>query len=345
MSTMIRPTPPALVENGHIHCGFFTEPFRKVNLMDARNLGGPLARPVRWLRLKEWNGFGITHPELFGGIIIQNAKYAASGTVYLYDRSRKRQFDWLVIDSPIHATLPESLWKSQSLCGGGTRRMRFTHDLGAFRHHIHVAIAKSGKNPDLLVDLTLHQDWRRTEPLVVSLPIAPDHHTYTHKSPLHLEGIILIGNVEYRFDPRRDLANLDEQKTFYPYRSAWKWGGFTAWSTEGREIMANFVNQMTPHDEQGEDAMWVDGRLMLLPQPSFTPLPAPGAFRLEDRSGRVRLTFTPDGAKAEKRNFGLISMDYQQAYGRYEGELIDDQGTRHRIADAYGPLEQMRARF
>jgi hypothetical protein len=345
MDVIIHQTPDALVHDGRIETGFFDTPFRKVNLLEAHNFGGPLARPLRWLRLKEWVGFGLCHPRLFGGILVQDAKLAASGTVYLYDRHRRRLYEWLILDIPGRVQLPETLWKGQTRCGFGRRELRFDHDLQHSRHGVRVRIPASRGMPALAVDLTLHQDLSTVDPLVVSLPIPPDHHTYTHKSPLHLEGTIRIGGQEYVFEPNRDLGNLDEQKTFYPYRSCWHWGCFVARSVQGTEVMLNFVDQMTPKDQPGEDAMWVDGKLMLLRRPDIYPSERPGEFRIEDPDGRIQLRFLREGAKVERRNYGPLSIDYEQAFGRYDGIVHDDRGRTHRIQGAFGAFERMKARF
>ncbi len=345
ISKRIQDTPAALVEAGQVHSGFFKTPFRRCNLLDAPCLGGAAGRPLRWLRLKEWNGFGICHPKLYGAAIMQNAKYAASGSVYLYERETHRLFEWTIIDLPTRLTLPPTLWRGESRCGRGNRTMHFEHHLDYGWHRVRVDIAESSRAPALLMDLVLHQDWRAIDPLVASLPIPPTHHTYTHKSPLHLEGRVHIGGRYYEYDPSRDRGALDEQKTFYPYRSHWWWGSFTGWSKQGREIAVNLVNQMTPAGEPGEDALWVDGRLTLIPQPRFTALSSPGAFRVEDETGQVRLRFKADGAKKEQRAYGPIAMDYRQYFGHYSGEVSGDDGRAHEIAEVYGVLEQMNARF
>ena len=142
----------------------------------------------------------------------------------------------------------------------------------------------------------------------------------------------------HRFDPARDLGNLDEQKTFYPYRSSWKWGCFITRTDQGHEVMLNFVDQMTPKGEPGEDALWVDGKLSLLDQPEIIPLGEDGACCIEDEQGRMKLRFSPEGSKKEKRNFFLVAMDYEQFFGNYEGELIDAEGRVHRIRHAFGAL-------
>lgn len=343
MNNPILETPEALVERGRIHSGFFKLPFRKVNMLSADRLGGVLGRPFRWWRLKEWVGFGISHPELFGGILVQDAKLTASGTAYFYDRRERRMNEWLVVEPSVLCRIPESLWQGETRCGHGRSRVWFDHDLTRGRHEIHASFPQSGGKPPMRVDLVAHQDLARVEPLVVSLPIEPDHHTYTHKAPLRLEGTIRIGAREFHFDPDRDLANLDEQKTFYPYKSDWRWGCFGT-RTQGREVMVNFVNQMTPLDMQGEDALWVDGRLSLLARPEIVQV-RPGEFRIEDPEGRLKLRFQSHGAKVEKLNLGPVTMDYEQAYGPYSGEVVTDSGERLLIDGAFGALERMDARF
>lgn len=343
MSDMLAPildTPAALVENGVIHTGFFKRPFSRVNLLDAPLLGSRLRRRFR---LKEWNGFGVTHPRLFGGIIIQNAKYAAAGAVYLYDRALHRKYEWLLADLPYRVRLPETLWSGDSVCARGGDAMRFRHRLSEGRHEISAGFAARNGVPALAIDLVAHQDLGCVDPLVVSLPIGTSHHTYTHKSPLRLAGRVRIGSTSFDFEPSRDIGNLDEQKTFYPYHSRWWWGCFGVYTAEGRQVMLNFVDQMTPRDQPGEDALWIDGKLEILARPEIVPDGA--RYRIEDSGGRLRLVFTPAGAKAEKRNFIAAAMDYAQMYGTYDGTLVDGSGRTHQIVGAFGALERMAARF
>ncbi len=343
----IRDTPAALVENGHPHTGFFKQPFRRVNLLDAGLPEGLGWDALRRLRLKEWVGFGFDHPQIYGAMLIQHSGYAASGTIYLYEKESGCFLERLIVDLPWNVTLPETLWGGESRCGNGRRSLRFEHDLEHFRHRVLANVAGSAGKPPLRADLILHQDWRFVDPLVVSLPIAPSHHTYTHKSPFRLEGEIFVGEERYVFDPTRDFGNLDEQKTFYPYRSSWKWGCFAARSVEGRDVAVNFVHQMTPAGKQGEDAMWLDGKLTLLPQPSIHAEAGFGTSPVDigGADERLRLRFTPSGSKKERLNFGVIFMDYEQFFGRYDGEVVDADGHTHAIEGAFGALERMQARF
>lgn len=345
MNAALLPTPDALVENGRLHTGFFTTPFRRVNLLEAPLFGGVAALPLRWLRLKEWVGFGINHPRLFGGILVQDAKLACSATVYLYDKETRVMNEWLVLDLPGRVHLPETLWDSSTHCGFPGWFVHFQHCLERGFHTISARCPATRTAPALSVEMTLFQDMTTYEPLVVSLPMVPRHHTYTHKSPVRLKGSIRIGQQTYFFEPARDVGNLDEQKSFYPYSTRWWWGCALGNSDAGSEVVVNFVNQLTPKHQQGEDAVWVDGRLSLLPRPRIEPLERPGDVHIHDDSDRLNLRFVQEGAKKEKRWYGPISMDYQQAFGRFSGHVVDSAGARHQLDSSYGALEHMDARF
>ncbi len=65
---------------------------RQYGRLDARPLVvNPLdeysgrIRRLRSLRLKEWIGFTLVHPELYSSLIIQDAHYLASSEIYAYD--------------------------------------------------------------------------------------------------------------------------------------------------------------------------------------------------------------------------------------------------------------------
>lgn len=178
----VREPPAALVEDGRIHEGFFRRPARRVDMLSAARPRVPGGRLGRRLRLKEWVGFGMSHPDLYGGILVQHAGYAASGAVYVYDRVARRHYEWAIVDLPTRVHLPESLWHDRTVCGRGRRRIWFEHDLDHGRHRLDVEIDGERGMPLLRVDLRLRQDLERVDPLVVSLPIAPEHHTYTHTS-------------------------------------------------------------------------------------------------------------------------------------------------------------------
>ncbi|HOV60457.1 MAG TPA: DUF2804 domain-containing protein [Candidatus Hydrogenedentes bacterium] len=346
----ILPTPPRLVENGQPHCGFFKTPFRIANILDTARPGtlfpGTLGRWFRLLRLKSWIGFGLGHPEIYGAILIQNAHYLAGCGAYFYNLSSRSKYDWSILAPPWKVAMPETLWNGRLECADRKSRVIFEHRLDEGWHRVTASFLARGETPSLEMDLILHQPLNEIDPLVFSMPIPPAHHTYTHKSPIRLEGIVRVGNTEYTYDPKRDLGNLDEQQTYYPYLTRWRWASFSSRLASGQELMINLVNQMTPPDEPGEDALWVDGRIRLLRPARIEPGDRPGNYRIQSPDGTISLGFTAEGARHERHQLLWAAMDYYQYFGRFSGHVTDpENGQVYTITDVYGPLEDMRARF
>jgi hypothetical protein len=50
-----------------------------------------LEQRLRRLRLKEWIGFTLIHPELYSSLVMQDAHYLASSEIYTFDRRRRGQ--------------------------------------------------------------------------------------------------------------------------------------------------------------------------------------------------------------------------------------------------------------
>ncbi|MCL2420152.1 MAG: DUF2804 domain-containing protein, partial [Conexibacteraceae bacterium] len=82
--------------------------------------------------------------------------------------------------------------------------------------------AANDKAPAIRADLTLHAD-RASAPLSVSSRL-PGGKLYTHKALFPVSGTYSVGGANVEFDPARDLAVIDEHKSFFPYRTDWLWG-------------------------------------------------------------------------------------------------------------------------
>ncbi len=341
-------TTDPLVTDGIMRLGVFSKPFRSMNLLDALILGGRSMRWFRRLRLKEWVGFGIVHPDLYCSMIIQDAKYLASSAFYAYNRHTGEFIEHSAVIWDRSVKISSNPWNDHCRLNKRGYFMEFYNHLDAGRHHIRLDISGSSYKPAIRADLTLHQDISSIQPLVVSLPLEPNHYMYTHKAPLEVEGNLCIGDNQVKFDSSRDLANLDEQKAYYPYHARWQWATFTARDEQNRVIALNIANQMFKDQSNcNENAIWIDGQLSLLSsaQFDFDPSKPEKTWSIKEKSGNVELFFTPDGGKFEKRNLGIARIDYYQMFGCFQGFLVDNDGNKHLVRDYYGVAENMDTYF
>ncbi len=339
MSGVRVPAPDRLVEGGRLRAGYYSSPARDPSLADA---GSPVTRWARQFRLKEWVAFGITHPDWYVSMIVQDAKYLASSALYAFDRRSGKLHEYSRASFDRSVEIPRSLWKGRCRLEGKGYLMEFDHALERGEHRLRLALEGRGGAPSIEGEIALSQDLSRVEPLVVLAPVGARHFMYTHKAPMPASGELRIGGERAGFEPARDLGNLDEHKALYPYHTRWRWLTFVAFDARGGILGANLAEHMTAPGF-GENCAWFDGRLSRLGEPSFRfdradPM-KPWTITTVD--GRASLRFVPEGRKDERKEFGVARIRYYQLCGRFEGWLADESGARRDVPGCYGVCEMM----
>jgi hypothetical protein len=226
--------------------------------------------------------------------------------------------------------------------------VRIENRLGDGEHRIRLDIEASGNRPAVIGDLVLHEDVAVRQPLVVVLPVEPQRPMYTHKSVCPVSGTVTVGDLRHELDPARDLALLDVQKTYYPYRTFWRWATFAGRDAFGRLLAINLVHNVIEDDERfNENALWVDGILHPLSAARFAfdrnDLSRP--WRLRTTDGRVDLVFTPVGRREGRVNAGVVMSDYKECFGRFDGTVTDAEGNTYPVDGLRGVAEDHEARF
>ncbi len=343
-------TPERMVgRDGMIRFGTFRRPFEDPNILDAPLAPwGPVPAALRRLRLKEWQHYGIITPEKYFGMVIFDAKFMGVSFVYCYDRGKKILFEHSRQGGGKSAKVAGQLYDDRCEFRQRGYLLRFENRLERGHHLISLDISSRKGIPAMRGEFRLEEDLDRMEPLVQVSPIKPWRPLYTHKAALPASGWAEVGGERVELDPSRDIALMDEQKTYYPYFSFWEWSTGAARDERGRIIAFNLCRNMIKGDEwANENCLWVDGRISLLSAARFTfdkgEVMRPWRMRTTD--GRVELAFRPQGERAQRINLGLVRSDFHQPFGLYEGCLTDDGGMRHALRDAFGLAEYHLTRY
>ena len=141
---------------------------------------------------------------------------------------------------------------------------------------------------------------------------------------------------------------LDEQKTYYPYSSFWKWSTAAGYNEYGELLAFNLCQNMITDDEDyNENCMWVDGKIYCLKAARFKfdkkNLMRPWEMKTTD--GYMDLLFTPSGERAEKISVGLIESDFHQPFGMYNGRFKDENNRIYPITNFFGLAEHHVTRY
>jgi Protein of unknown function (DUF2804) len=349
--------PAALVEDGVRHYGRFAARPVKVNPLEE--FSSP-ARALRQVRLKEWIGFTLIHPDLYCSLIMQDAHYLASSEIYAYDRRAGRLCQHQANARGGTLALPADLSGSHCVfrrpgyelqydfaAGDGQPERAHTSQAGrreARRHIVRIDIAATGSAPTLQGELTLDAD-RASAPLSVSSRL-PGGRMYTHKAIFPAEGTLQVGDEKVTFDGKRDIAILDEHKSLFPYQTSWLWGTFALHVPEGRGgglAGANFCSRQSSPGAEEESCIWTPAGCEPLSEVTFEPQSSEelAPWRVRSADGRLDVLFEPEGRKHVQHQLGIFAVDYFQLFGNYRGTL-----NGHLAVDAvHGVCESMRARL
>ena len=162
---------------------------------------------------------------------------------------------------------------------------------------------------------------------------------YSHKGVFPVEGELEFGGETHGFSPDDSYALPDIHKGYYPYVMKWHWATAGGRNDAGQLIGFNLTNnQVRDQEAYNENALWVDGKLHLLPPVTFTRTEG-GPWQVVDEHGRVNVQFFPEVSRDIDANLLLLRSKYHGPYGRFEGTIADTQGNAVDISSCYGMAE------
>jgi hypothetical protein len=340
MRTLIEP-PAALVEGGQVRFGSYSGPIPDTNLIDAQPWALPLPRPLRALRLKEWQAVQFGNHRYFVIVALFNAKVLALAQVKIYDRElrRKHLFERKLPGWAL--TAPRTLLDSQMQWQSGATRIRFRNRLAEDRITIELDIPASAGMPALAGTVTA--DARGCEPEVVCIPFTAKRGMYSHKGCLALRGELQLGDQTLRFTDTDSFALMDDHKGYYGHVMRWDWltgGGF---DRLGRRIAFNLTrNASIDPARYNENCLWIDGRVHLLPPVTFVRRSdcTPEVWEVRDEAGEVEVEFVVELDGRVRVNALVVESRYRGPFGAVRGSIRGPAGERVELAGLFGMGEE-----
>lgn len=325
---MILPVAPAnLVDDKRQHLGRFSTPLQRANLIDAAYLHLP--RPLKRLRLKEWQAVQLGSPELFVCLALFDAKLMSLMQAKIYDKQRgvKKVVEWKL--RPGAFALADQLLDSTNRYADKRGSLMFRNELAAGRITIEIELAEIDGT------VTLHTD--RGASHVASLPFAGEVGLYSHKGMFPIDGELRAGDRTFALRPTDSLGLLDDHKGFYPYVMRWDWVT-SARFVDGEACGFNLTrNQCRDPARYNENCAWRGDRLGTLPAVEVTRehvRTSNERWRIVDRDGRVNVTFHPSVPGDVSVNAVIVHSKYRGPFGTFEGRL-EPEGLAPFVIDGW----------
>ena len=345
----IKITPERIVEkDGLIHFGSFRMPFQNANILDAKLYSLPVPGFWKNFRLKEWQHFGIVTPTHYFGMVIFDAKMGGFSFFYVYDRLNNSRFEHERQTYGKSFNVAKQPYNDVCRFEAKGYRLCFENKLSQGFHQISIDIESDGERPAVKGDITIHEDLNVYEPLVQVSPITQKRPFYTHKAAVPASGSIMTGSQKIVLDRNECVALIDEQKTYYPYFSFWKWATAAGYTNDGKLLAFNLCQNMIGDDEDyNENCFWMDGKIHYLKAARFDFGDVMQPWKMKTTDGKLVLSFIPQGERAQKTNIagGLILSDFHQPFGLYNGRFTENESGSHPIQDFFGLAEHHVTRY
>jgi hypothetical protein len=312
------------VEAGEVRYGTFSGPIADVNLIDACPWPLPVPRPLRALRLKEWQAFQFGNRTHFGVVALFNAKLVALAQVKLYDRRQRRLVSFERKLPGWAFDVPRNLLHSACEWSDSGALVRFENRLADGRLEVVMDIAETSAHPAIRGRLVA--DARGSEPQVVSIPFARGHGMYSHKAHLPVTGELWVASERVAFSQHDSVLCVDDHKGFYPYVMRWDWLVGAGFDEHGVRIGLNLTRNESRDPEQfNENCLWIDGKRHLLPSVGFTR--DDRCWRIRDQAGEVNVEFDVEASSQVEFDAWVIESRYRGPFGQLRGHVTGPSGA------------------
>jgi hypothetical protein len=270
-------------------------------------------------RAKRWEYWAIAAPTHVLAVTVSDLDYAALYAVYFLDPAGRET----VVSKLVPLGRVELPWT----CGGGPVRVRVKG--------LSIDLLPELSGTRLLVECdAIRADVRIQRPagheaLGVVVPWGRTRFQYTVKeNTLPARGTVTVRGQALDFGDDA-WATLDHGRGKWPYRITWNWGAGSG-VVDGRTVGVQVGGAWTDGTGSTENALCVDGRLHYIGEDlawvyDRTDWLRPWRIRTPS-SDRVDLTFTPLHVRTDRMNLGLLANDTHQAFGVWEGWMVDDAG-------------------
>lgn len=301
--------------------------------------GGPL-------RLKEWDYYLVTNGKFALALTIADNSYMGLDSISLLDFEE----DWQETKSPMSVMprgktgLPTTSGDGVTANAGKDYAIMFITEKGKRTLIAHMDNYKDGKTLDAKVVLTDEPE----DSIVICTPFEkPGHFYYNQKiNCLRADGVVTLGEKEYRFSPHDSFAVLDWGRGVWTYHNTWYWSSASG-LVDGVPFGFNFGYGFGDTRAATENILFYNGRGHKLGHVIFKiPLNRGKAdflapWRIESDDGRVSLEFVPVMDRASCTDVKLIKSDQHQVFGHFSGTVILDAGTELELNNFFGFAEKV----
>jgi len=343
MQTELHPGPLLRPDGSLSQIGWARQPVLDCNLEAARFYA---LRPLQRFRVKRWDYYAVFTPRRFFSATIADLGYAGNIFIYTLDfESGDLHEEGLVIPLAKGITLPRNSTEGDSHFEDQRVKLHFGLLPDKRRLSVSWPAFHDGRGIQAEIDLAMPPG---SESMNIVIPIGEKRFYWNRKvNCLPASGYVRYGDLTETLDPKNCLGSLDWGRGVWEYQSFWNWASASGFLPDGRTIGLNLGCGFGDLSAATENAVILDNRIHKLDQVKFDY--ASGDYmkpwHFTDNQGRLDLTFTPFKDRTATTNLAIITSEVHQMFGRYNGQVVADDGQQVEVKDLIGFAEEHHARW
>lgn len=208
---------------------------------------------------------------------------------------------------------------------------------------LHVFMKNFIKGENFLGDLVLTD--LKEDRMVIATPWKENKLAFYYNQKINCmptSGQIRIGDKEYMFDNTKHFSVLDWGRGVWTYKNTWYWGSLSG-LVDGKRVGFNIGYGFGDTSKATENMLFYEGKAHKLDDVRFelddSDYLKPWTFTSSDN--RLELVMTPMLDRVDNTNMGIIKNYGHQVFGRFNGYVILDDGTKIQINDLIGFAEKI----
>jgi len=293
-------------------------------------------------KIKEWDFYQVSNDDYCVQLTIGHVSYAGDVSIrffefesgYRVDYSHMLVLPFSRLNMPRTAEAGDLAYRSDKI------EMAFRFVEGGRR--LTAKTPGDDKTPPIEVDIFLQQP----DPvsIVMATPFDEDKRFfyYNHKiNCMPADGVVRIGDREYRFSPGDAFGLLDWGRGVWPYRHEWFWGNGSGY-INGKRFGFNIGYGFGNTSAATENVLFYDGTAHKLSHVYFD-LPGGGGYMAQkiftSDDGRFEMVFTPIYDRYTETKLLFVDTHCHQLFGKWNGKVVLDDGTVLEVKDLLAFVE------
>jgi len=294
-------------------------------------------------QIKEWDYYCTLNEKYGFACVIADLGYSAMISATFLDfvkgvSYKKTKLLWFVFGKL--KLPPSSLAGNISYHGGG-------YDFDFIRNGderlINIKIKKFLTNADLDCNLQIKDP--KDDSMVIVTPWKENPLAFYDNQKINClptEGVVTIGDQEYRFSENTDFSVLDWGRGVWTYKNTWHWGSLSG-LVNGVRFGMNLGYGFGDTTKATENMIFYDGVAHKLDQVTFQ-IAEPDflqPWRFTDNEGRLDMIMEPLLDRQDTMNLGIIKNLGHQVFGKISGSFILDDNRKVEFKDVIGFAEKI----